>query len=317
MAQETVAVIGATGAQGSSVLKSLSSAPHQYKLRGITRNPGSPRVHELQQALPSVEWVSADLSDIPSLQRALEGVDILFANTTHFQPEILSKMDSGDTDAEFHQGKALVDAAISQGVKHIIYSSYESPRAVSKGKYVHAYGPEAKHKIEQYIRARADRVRGYFVYAGFYFQNLLYTASWAAPEPSNQEERAVVFTYPIPGSVALPYFDVERDLGNTVQLILDNREKFEGEAVAAVEGHYTGDQLAEAYTRATGVPAAYRYGKLGGVDRREIDEMMDYMAEFGAMSELDTAVARNTTPRPFATLDGFWQRHASFRPQAQ
>ncbi|KAJ1953826.1 hypothetical protein GGI12_005930, partial [Dipsacomyces acuminosporus] len=40
---------------------------------------------------------------------------------------IRTKLDAGDLDAEFKQGKNFVNATIAEGVKHIVYSSLESP----------------------------------------------------------------------------------------------------------------------------------------------------------------------------------------------
>ncbi|KAI8325760.1 NAD(P)-binding protein [Martensiomyces pterosporus] len=313
---ETVAIIGATGAQGGSVLKALSAVPQQYKLRAITRNVGSDRARELQQTYKGVEWISADLNDIDGLRKAFKGVDVVFGTTNYLQKDIFDKIDAGDLDAEFKQGKNFVDAAIAEGVKHIVYSGLESPKEVSNGKYSTAYEPEGKTKIEQYIRANSDKVKGYFVYAGFYFQNFLYSASWETrTNAQGQEERVVVFTYPTPEDVVEPYLDIEEDFGNTVQLVLDNREEYEGKVVTAVEGDYTGVQIAEAFTRVTGVPAVFKNGALEEIDRKEIYEMLEFFVEFGAFSKHDTAHARNTTPRPFTTLDQFWKRYESFRPQ--
>ncbi|KAJ1962272.1 hypothetical protein GGI12_002744 [Dipsacomyces acuminosporus] len=313
---ETVAIIGATGAQGGSILKALSAAPQQYSLVAITRNVDSDRVRELQKLNKDVKWVAADLNDIDSLRKAFKGVDIVFGTTNYLQTEIFEKIDAGDLDAEFKQGKNFVDAAIAEGVKHIVYSSLESPKKVSKGKYADVHEFEGKHKIEQYIRANADKVNGYFVYASFYFQNLLYSASWETrTNERGEEERYVSFGYPIPEDSKQPYVDIEEDLGNTVRLILDNREQYKGKVVTAVEGEYTGKEIADAFTRVTGTPAAYKCAPFEGFDRKEIYDMIDFFVEFGSLTEHDTAHARNTSPRPFTSLDQFWKRYESFRPQ--
>ncbi|KAJ1951828.1 hypothetical protein GGI12_006394, partial [Dipsacomyces acuminosporus] len=307
---ETVAIIGATGAQGGSVLKALSAAPQQYNLVAVTRNVDSDRVRELQKLNKDVRWVAADLNDADSLRTAFKGVDVVFGTTNYIQAEIFAKVDAGDLDAEFKQGKNLVDAAIAEGVKHIVYSSLESPKKVSKGKYTGAHEPEGKHKIEQYIRANADKISGYFVYAGFYFQNLLYSASWETrTNETGEEERYVLFTYPLPEDAKLPYLDIEEDFGNTVRLILDNRGQYKDKVVAAVEGDYSGREIIDAFTRITGVPAAYKHGHIAEIDRKEIDEMLNFFVEFGACTEHDTTHAKNTSPRPFTSLDQFWKRY--------
>ncbi|KAJ1998806.1 hypothetical protein GGI04_004844, partial [Coemansia thaxteri] len=301
---ELIAVIGATGAQGGSVVKALSALPTQYKVRGITRSTSSERVQELQAQYPNVEWVAADLKDQASLRQAFNGVDIVFGNTNYLQPEIFAQIDAGDLDAEFRLGKNMVDAAIEQGVKHIVYSSLESPEKVGGPKYKGAHEPEGKHRIEQYIRGK-EQIAGYFVYAGFYFQNFLFAAQWA-----NDSKDSVVFTYPLPEDALQPYVDIEEDLGNTVALVLSDRAKYAGQVVAAVEGSYSGAQIVQAFTRATGVPARFQHGTIPEMDRSDINTMLRFFVEFGALTQHDLTAAKKHSSVPFTTLDQFWAKYA-------
>lgn len=64
-----VVIIGATGGQGSSVLKSLLANPN-YKIRGVTRNTSSPQAQAL--VAKGVEMVSADANDVESLVGAFQ-----------------------------------------------------------------------------------------------------------------------------------------------------------------------------------------------------------------------------------------------------
>ncbi|KAJ2738650.1 hypothetical protein GGI20_006242 [Coemansia sp. BCRC 34301] len=310
---EIVAVIGATGFQGGSVIKALSAYPSQYTVRGITRSTTSPRVVELKALYPTVEWVAADLKDPASLQQAFRGASIIFGNTNYLQAEIFAQIDSGDLDAEFRLGQNMVDAALAQGVKHFVYSSLESPEKVGGAKYSGAHEPEGKHRIEQYIRSHSDRINGYFVYAGFYFQNFLLSAQWDPSVGSGKD--AVVFTYPLPAHATLPYIDIEEDFGPTVALILANRDEFAGKVLAAVEGSYSAEQITQAFVRATGVPARYQNGPIPDLDRDDINTMLRFFVEFGALTQHDLAVAKSRALRPFTTLDQFWAKYATFRPE--
>ncbi|KAJ1962826.1 hypothetical protein GGI12_002424, partial [Dipsacomyces acuminosporus] len=116
----------------------------------------------------------------------------------------------------------------------------------------------------------------------------------------------------------LPYLDIKKDFGNTVCLILDNSNQHKDKAVAAVaavEGDYTGKEIADALTRITGIPAAYKCARFEGHNRKEIYGMVDFFVEFGSLTGHDTAHARNASPRPSTTLDQLWKRYESFRPQ--
>jgi uncharacterized protein YbjT (DUF2867 family) len=71
MASKIITVFGATGAQGSSVLRSLLNAGHH--VRASTRNPDSDKAKSLAK-LENVSVVAADLDDSKSLDNALKGI---------------------------------------------------------------------------------------------------------------------------------------------------------------------------------------------------------------------------------------------------
>ena len=75
-----VAVTMATGRQGVGVVKELSQTD-KYEIRAITRNVKSTKALELG-SLNNVELVKGDLMDPESLNKAFEGVDVIFGNTT-------------------------------------------------------------------------------------------------------------------------------------------------------------------------------------------------------------------------------------------
>lgn len=64
-----IVVIGATGAQGGSVVSSLLG-DKSYRIRGVTRNPSSEKAKAL--SAKGVEVVTADSSDAGSLKKAFE-----------------------------------------------------------------------------------------------------------------------------------------------------------------------------------------------------------------------------------------------------
>ena len=111
-----VVVLGATGNQGGSVVKSILSDPEvsaQFKLRGVTRDPSSAKAQKLLSE--GVEPVRAELDDVASLNKAFEGAYAVFAVTDYWS--ILDKA------KETQQGKNVADAAKAQGVQHLIFST--------------------------------------------------------------------------------------------------------------------------------------------------------------------------------------------------
>ena len=97
-------IIGATGNQGGSVIKSILADPNaskQFKLRGVTRDVSKDAAKALTEQ--GVEMVSADLDDKTSLVKAFEGAYGVYAVTDFWA--------TMNKDAEVKQGKNMADAA--------------------------------------------------------------------------------------------------------------------------------------------------------------------------------------------------------------
>ncbi len=93
-AKKTVAVIGATGAQGGGVVRALQERG-EFKVRALTRNPDT--AHGIGD-----EVVVADLTEPGTLSKAFDGAYGVFANTNSF---------AGPDVDEVAQGSAAVQAA--------------------------------------------------------------------------------------------------------------------------------------------------------------------------------------------------------------
>lgn len=92
-----ILVTGGTGMTGACLLSMLASAGHE--VRALKRPGASPDIFELytrhDPALrKKISWVDGDLLDIPSLESALEGVDVVFhaAAMISFIPSDAKKM---------------------------------------------------------------------------------------------------------------------------------------------------------------------------------------------------------------------------------
>jgi uncharacterized protein YbjT (DUF2867 family) len=104
-----VLVTGATGKQGGAVARRLIEKGH--RVRALTRKPESPGAKTL--AGLGVEVTAGDLEDRGSIDRALAGLDAIFAVSTPFE---------AGTGAETRQGVDAADAAKAAGA-HLVYSS--------------------------------------------------------------------------------------------------------------------------------------------------------------------------------------------------
>lgn len=85
-----LAVFGATGVQGGSVVNYVLNSPElsqEYKIRAITRDVNTDKAKQLKE---KVEVVQGDMTDSASLKTALAGAHTVFVVTTpSFGPDAL------------------------------------------------------------------------------------------------------------------------------------------------------------------------------------------------------------------------------------
>lgn len=130
MSQKLITVFGATGAQGSSVLKSLQANTRQpFTLRAITCNPSSSSAQSL--AASGIEVVKADGWDKASLLAAFKGSWAVFVNTNSDDAVFENP---AETRTEVDLGKIIVDAAVDTGVEVFAYSGAAIADKVTGGR---------------------------------------------------------------------------------------------------------------------------------------------------------------------------------------
>lgn len=105
-----VAVTGATGRQGSAVVRALLA--RGWQVRGLTRDPRRPRARAL--AALGAEMVQADMDEPASLDRAFAGAHGVYS--------VQNFMISG-LEGEVRQGRNVGTAALRAGVDHLAYGS--------------------------------------------------------------------------------------------------------------------------------------------------------------------------------------------------
>ena len=124
-----ILVTGGTGQIGSRLLLNLTKNK-AYKVRAIYRNTQSlEKIRQLfvkhsdsgTTQFDTIEWIQADLSNIPALEKAFEGVTFVFhcAGLISFQPQDFDKLIEVNV-----QGTAnIVNLSIDFGVKKLCYVS--------------------------------------------------------------------------------------------------------------------------------------------------------------------------------------------------
>ncbi|GAA5882602.1 hypothetical protein JCM3774_002738 [Rhodotorula dairenensis] len=107
-----ILIVGATGKQGSAVLRSLRALPSPPKLRALTRNVDSPVARSLKQQ--GVEVVKGSLDDVASLTKALQNVDAAF---------LVSLIPGKGDVAEDQQGYNFIQAAQATNLPFVVFTS--------------------------------------------------------------------------------------------------------------------------------------------------------------------------------------------------
>ena len=286
MDDRVVAVLGATGAQGGGVVRSLQRR-REFRVRALTRNPDTAR------GLAD-EIVGADLDDPVSLAAAFDGVYGVFATINSFA--------SPDTD-EVAQGVRVVEAAQAAGVRHFVWSTLPDVSTISAGRFT---VPHFTNKATvDGIVADAEFAYTTYVEAPFYYQNLL--TPWYQPQRGPDGKPTIA--QPMASDARCIHMGDITELGNVVSGAL-------GQPEAAGSGQHhslAGDLLSWddiiSTLRDLGHDIVYHEDP---DDPWGIRDMLDYFTEytyFGPEADAKISNARNVTDIPFTDFASWADAH--------
>lgn len=276
--KKIIAVIGATGAQGGSLIRAIINDPKgNFSVRAITRNSGSDKAKEL--AKTGVEVVEADVDDKESLIKAFKGAYGAFCITffwEHFSPE-----------KEKIHAKNMAEAASSAGVKHVIWSTLEDtrkwipveddrmPTLQEKYKVPHF---DAKGESNEYFETSG--VPYTLLNTSFYWENFIYFGLGPQKGPDGK----LAITFPMRDK-KLPGIAVA-DIGKCAYAIFKKEKEYQGKTVSIAGEHLTGNQMAEAFSKHLGTEVAYNnvppevYRNFGFPGADDMGNMFQFKADF-------------------------------------
>lgn len=243
-----LAVLGATGQQGSSVVDYVindADLSQKYKIRAITRTTDSDKAQLLKK---KVEVVQGDVLDRASLEKALTGVHTFFVVTT-------PTLGDNALETEFNTIKTIADVAVDKGVEYIIFSTLPSVTDISRGKYKGVTPFDAKAKGEDYIRGL--RIKSSFYCAGSFMENFE-SQAFLAPQQDPDLDGTWIFTRNISAETKMPLLDAIGDGGKFVGAILAEPDKYEGKKIHAATELYTLKEMATALSKSTGKTVVYK-----------------------------------------------------------
>jgi uncharacterized protein YbjT (DUF2867 family) len=197
--RRAIAVIGASGSQGGSVVRALVDSD-VFRVRALTRNP------ENYQG-PAGDVVEADLNSPETLEAAFAGAYGVFAVTNFWDPG----------SNEIAQGRNAIDAAKMAGVSHFVWSTLPDVETISGGEFDVAHFT-SKAKVDAFVRD-AGFASCTFVEAPFYFENL--TGNMA---PSPLPDGTAGWALPLPAEARVVHAGSIQDLGGVVAGAFENPE---------------------------------------------------------------------------------------------
>lgn len=130
--------------QGGAVASELLKTRDKYIVRAVTRNKGGVKAKKLEETEATL--VQADLNDLDSLQRAVNGANIIFGVTDF--------IGAGRIATEMQQGINMLDAALTtlDTLEAFIWSSLPDPRTLEIP-YKHVIHFNSKNDIAERMRA--------------------------------------------------------------------------------------------------------------------------------------------------------------------
>ncbi|KAF7371063.1 NmrA domain-containing protein [Mycena sanguinolenta] len=239
-----IAVVGATGAQGRSVIKALAESDKPYRIRGFTRDVTKAAAEELKKQ--GVEMVAVNLvvENKENVYRAFVGADYAFLLTNFWE--------HANKEKEISEGKLLIDAAKAAGVKGIIWSGLVAVSKISGGKHPYVDHFDGKADITEY--GRASGVPFVDVQAGLYATNFLANPSMLGKQPDG----TYAIAWAIRPDTVLPIIDIEHDYGLYVRRVLEQPVFPDGEAVYTTSENITVAEMARQLAETTGKTVVYK-----------------------------------------------------------
>jgi uncharacterized protein YbjT (DUF2867 family) len=247
--KKTIAVFGATGAQGGSLARAiLNDSYSDFSVRAITRDPHSDKAREL--ADKGAEVVAADIDDKQSIKRALEGAYGAYCVTfywAHFSPE-----------KELAEARNMAEAAKEADVKHVIWSTLEDtrkwvpldddrmPTLMGKYKVPHF---DAKGEADQTFLDLGVPVT--FLRASFYWDNFVFFGSGPKKGPDGK----LYLTFPLDNK-KMAGISAE-DIGKCAYGIFKRGNELIGKTVGVAGEQLTGEEMATAMSKAIGQEVVY------------------------------------------------------------
>ncbi len=276
--KKIIAVLGATGAQGGGLVRAILADPAGgFTARAVTRNVNSDKAKALAKA--GAEVVAADVDNLDSLKKAFHGAYGAYCVTffwDHFSPE-----------KEMAEVRAMAEAAKSERLQHVIWSTLEDTRKWVPLTDDRMPTLQGKYKVPHFdAKGESDNVfteagiPTTFLLTSFYWDNFIHFGMGPKPGPDGK----LAITLPM-GDKKLPGIAAE-DIGKTAYGIFKKGKELIGKTVGIAGEHLTGSQMAASFSKALGKEVVYNsvppkvYRSFGFPGADDLGNMFQFKRDF-------------------------------------
>jgi uncharacterized protein YbjT (DUF2867 family) len=276
--KKTIAVAGATGAQGGGLARAILTDPASgFSVRALTRKPDSEEARRLADMGARV--VQADLDDAAAVREAFEGAYGALCVTNfweHYSPE-----------REQTQARHMAEAAARAGLEHVIWSTLEDVRRYVPLSNTSMPTLQGKYKVPHFDgKGAIDHVftelavPTTFMLTSFYWDNLIHFGMG----PRRAEDGGLVLTLPMADKKLAGI--AAGDIGKCAYGIFKRGPQMAGQTVGLAGEHLDGEAMAAELSRAMGQNVRYQpmsveaYRSLGFPGADDLGNMFQFYCDF-------------------------------------
>lgn len=243
MEDKTILVFGATGRQGSSVVRHLLR-DGSFKVKGFARKREEKTLDE------KIDLIRGDLHDKKAVSDAMKDCYGIYVVTDFWD-------DPKNPQKEVEQGKNIMQSAKDCGVQHVVFSSLENTKEMTNGE-----NPveccDSKAEILDFAKSLSLPLTE--IRIAFYMENFI-----RRTRPKKKEDGTVLFDLPM-ADKKLDLICAE-DIGMIVKEVFKNKREYLGKVLKIASDSLNGNEIANIYSRVTKDRAVY--------EAKPLDSMKD------------------------------------------
>lgn len=276
--KKIITVFGATGAQGGGLARAiLADATSEFAVRVVTRNANSEKSKTFAQL--GAEVVEANIDDIKSIKRALEGAYGAYFVTFFWEHFSVEK--------EQQEVKNFIEAALESHLQHIIWSTLEDTRNWMKLDDDRMPTLNGKYKVPHFDgKGEADH---FFTEAGlpttflrtsFYWDNFIHFGMG----PKKGEDGNYYISFPMDDKKLCAI--AAEDIGKCAYGIFKKGKELIGKTVGIVGEKLNGNEMAVKLSKALDKNVLFNpvspevYRNLGFPGAEDLGNMFQFKRDF-------------------------------------